>query len=96
MEFIFGSIYVYLMIYTLYIFVLALRNLKNAPFSIEKKYSRYDEKSNFAVVIYSHNNKESLATLINELKMQDYPVGNFKIFVILDDFLLSIDSTFIP
>ena len=56
MDFILYILYFYLIVYTIYLFVLSLRNLNDRPFSIEKKYSKYDEyKRNFAVIIYSHN-----------------------------------------
>ena len=67
-------------------FVLALRNLKDKPFLLEKKYSAYDSiKNNLAVVIYAHNNKEGLEGLVNQLKLQDYPLGNFKVYAVLDN-----------
>ena len=66
--------------------ILALRNLKDKPFSIEKKYSMYDNlKNNFAVIIYAHNNKMGLEELVSNLKMQDYPLANFKVYAVLDD-----------
>lgn len=84
--FILCLLYLYLIVYTLYMLVLAIRNLKDKPFSIEKKYSMYDSsRNNFAVIIYSHNNKIGLEELINELKMQDYPLGNFKVYAVLDN-----------
>ena len=86
MEFILYLIYLYVLIYTLYMFILAVRNLKDKPFSIERKYSKYDDfKNNFAVIIYSHNHKECLEELVEDLKMQDYPLANFKVYVVLDD-----------
>lgn len=86
MEFILYLIYAYVLIYSLYLLVLSLRNLEDKPFSIERKYSRYDDtKNNFAVIIYSHNHKECLQELIEELKMQDYPLGNFRVYAVLDD-----------
>ena len=85
-NFILSLLYLYLIIYTLYLFILAVRNLKDKPFSIERRYSMYDdEKKNFAVIIYTHNQKDGLAELINQLKMQDYPLGNFKVYAILDN-----------
>ncbi len=86
MEFLLYILYAYVLIYTLYMAVLSVRNLKDKPFSIEKKYSRYDDvKRNFAVIIYSHNHKDSLIDLVNDLKMQDYPLANFKVYAILDN-----------
>ena len=86
MEFILYLVYLYVLIYTLYLLILAVRNLKDKPFTIERKYSKYDEtKNNFAVIIYSHNHKECLEQLVEELKMQDYPLANFRVYAVLDD-----------
>lgn len=86
MEFILYIVYLYILIYTLYMFILSLRNLKDRPFTIERKYSKYNEfKNNFAVIIYSHNHKNCLEELVEELKMQDYPLANFNVYVILDN-----------
>lgn len=86
MEFILYLIYLYVIVYTIYLFILSVRNLKDKPYRIEKRYSRHDEtKNRFAVIIYSHNHKECLETLIEKLKMQDYPLANFKIYAVLDD-----------
>ncbi len=85
MEFILDILYIYVAIYSLYFLALAIRNLNDKPFKIEKRYSQYDEKDNLAVVIYARNNRITLENLIKELKMQDYPVDNFRVFVILDN-----------
>lgn len=86
MKFILYLVYCYLIIYTCYLFLLSVRNLKDKPFSIEKKYSKYDNsKRNFAVIVYSHNHKACLEELIEELKMQDYPLASFKVYAILDN-----------
>lgn len=79
-------IYIYLVIFTIYLAVLALRNLKDKPFEIEKRYSAFDEvKNNLAVIIYCHNNRTGLEELVNELKMQDYPLAGFKVYAVLDN-----------
>ena len=86
MTVILSLLYLYFGIYTFYMLILALRNLKDKPFLIEKKYSKYDDyKNNFAVIIYSHNNKENLENLVNQLKMQDYPLAKFKVYGVLDN-----------
>lgn len=85
MELILNILYIYVAIYSLYFLTLAVRNLNDKPFKIEKRYSQHDEKDNIAVVIYAQNNKITLENLIKELKMQDYPIANFKIFTILDN-----------
>ncbi len=85
MEFILDILYIYVALYSLYFLALALRNLNDKPFKIEKRYSQYDEKDNLAIVIYARNNKITLENLIRELKMQDYPINNFRVFVLLDN-----------
>ena len=85
MELILDILYIYVAVYSLYFMALALRNLNDRPFKIEKRYSQYEEKDNIAVVIYARNNKITLENLIRELKMQDYPINNFRVFVILDN-----------
>lgn len=67
-------------------FALSIRNLRDKPFRIEKKYSKHDGmKRKFGVVIYSHNNKICLEELIEKFKMQDYPLAKFKVYAILDN-----------
>ena len=79
-------IYLYLAIYTLYLAVLSIRNLKDKAFDIEKRYSMFDEvKNNIAVIIYCHNNKVGLEDLVKELKMQDYQLASFKVYAVLDN-----------
>ena len=85
MEFILDILYLFAAAYTLYFLALAIRNLNDRKFLREKRLSQYEEKDNLAVVIYSHNNKRTLENLIRELKMQDYPINNFKVFAILDN-----------
>ncbi len=85
MEVILDILYVYVVLYTLFFLALAIRNLNDKPFKRERRLSQYDEKENLAVVIYAHNNKGTLAQLINQLKLQDYPIDNFKVFVLLDN-----------
>lgn len=85
MEFILNILYVYVAIYSFYFLALALRNFSDKRFRTEMRYSQHEVKNNFAVVIYAHNNKSSLERLIAELKMQDYPINNFRVFVILDN-----------
>ncbi len=85
MELILDILYIYVAVYTIYFTALALRNLNDRPFKIEKRYSKYEQKDNLAIVIYARNNKITLEDLIKELKMQDYPINNFRVFVILDN-----------
>lgn len=85
MELILDLLYLYIAIYSVYFFALAIRNLNDKPFRIEKRYSQYEKNANLAVVIYTHNDKDTLTGLINQLKAQDYPIANFRTYVILDN-----------
>lgn len=85
MEIILDIFYVFIAAYTVYFLALSVRNLNDKAFTREKRHSQYEEKDNISVVVYSHNNKKTLANLVNEIKLQDYPINNFKVFVILDN-----------
>ena len=85
MELILNILYLYVAVYSLYFLALAIRNLNDKPFKIEKRYAQYSEKDNLAVIIYARNNRITLDNLIKELKMQDYPINNFRVFIILDN-----------
>lgn len=85
MEYVLNLLYFYAAAYSVYFLVLAFRNLNDGKFRIEKRYAAHEDKDNFAVIVYSHNNKQTLETLVNELKMQDYPVDAFRVFAILDN-----------
>ena len=84
MELILDILYIYVAVYTVFFLALAIRNLSDKKFKREKKYSQFEDKDNLAVVIYAHNNADTLENLINEIKSQDYPIGNFKVFLILE------------
>lgn len=85
MEIILDILYLFAAAYTIYFLALAVRNLNDTRFQREKRFSMYEEKDNLAVVIYSHNNKRTLENLVREIKSQDYPISNFKVFAILDN-----------
>ena len=68
MEFILNLLYIYVALYSLYFLALALRNLNDRPFQIEKRYVQFEDKDNIAVIIYAHNNRDALLNLVNELK----------------------------
>ena len=85
MELILDILFIYVLLYSIYFFALSIRNLNDKSFKIEKRYSQYDTKDNLAVIVYAQNNKVTLENLIKELKMQDYPINNFSVFVILDN-----------
>lgn len=85
MEFILNLLYIYIALYTVFFFVLAVKNLNDRKFRIQQKYNNLNGKNNFCIVIYSHNNELSLENLIKQLKNQNYPLENFSTFVILDN-----------
>ena len=80
MELVLDILYIYVAVYSFYFLALAIRNLNDKPFKIEKRYATHEEKDNLAIVIYARNNKITLENLVKELKMQDYPVNNFPCF----------------
>jgi len=85
MELILNLLYFYIAIYSVYFFVLSLKNLNDRKFRIQEKYSNMNCQNNLCVIIYSHNNEVTLENLIKQLKTQDFPSDNFSTFVILDN-----------
>ena len=85
MSLILNIIYLFVALYTLYFLALALRNMFSKPFRTNLLHSSYEDKENIAVVVYAHNNRKTLANLVNNLKSQDYPINKFRVFVLLDN-----------
>lgn len=78
-------LYIYIAMYSLFFFVLAIKNLNDRKLRIQQKYTNLSGQNNLCVIIYSHNNEVSLDYLIKQLKNQDYPNENFSAYVILDN-----------
>ena len=85
MELILNIVYIYIAVFSLYYFILAIRSLNDKPFVLFRKYSNNVEPVLLSVVIYAHNNYEALKSMLNQLKQQTYPIQNFIIQVILDN-----------
>lgn len=85
MELILNVIYIYIGIFSIYFFILALKSLNDKKFRLDRKYAMNAEQEVLCVVLYSHNNYEALKNMLNQLKHQTYPVPNFIIHVILDN-----------
>ena len=85
MELILDLIYIYIGIFSIYFFVLAIKSLNDRKFRLDKKYAMNAEQEVLCVVLYSHNNYEALKSMLNQLKHQTYSVQNFIIQVILDN-----------
>lgn len=85
MTFILNLLFIYIAIYTVFFFILAVKNLNDRKFRIQQKYNNLSCQNNFCIIIYSHNNEVSLENLVKQLKNQNYPLQNFSTFVILDN-----------
>lgn len=83
MKLIIYLIYIYLTVYTVYFTALAVKALQ------KKKRKLRDEQQkklhNLCVVVYAHNNKDTVENLIKQLKNQTYPSTNYTIQLILDN-----------
>ena len=82
MKLIIYLIYLYLTVYTVYFTALAVAGLnkkKKVRDNVDKKYN------NICVVVYSHNNKETVENLVKQLKNQTYPSGHYTIQLVLDN-----------
>ncbi|MGN1125189.1 MAG: glycosyltransferase [Candidatus Gastranaerophilaceae bacterium] len=85
MELILDLIYIYIAIFSIYYFVLALRSLNEKRLFLDLKYSVNANKSMLCTIIYAHNNYEALKNMIEQLMNQSYPMQNQIIYVILDN-----------
>lgn len=85
MEIILDLLYIYVAFYSVFFFVLAIKNLNDRKFRIQQKYNNLGCKNNLCVIIYSHNNEVNLESLVRQLKNQDYPLESFSTYVILDN-----------
>lgn len=85
MELILNILYIYIAVYSVFFFVLSVKNLNDRKFRIQQKYNTSNYQNNLCVIIYSHNNEVSLEYLVKQLKNQDYPNQSFSTYVILDN-----------
>ncbi len=82
MKLIIYLIYLYLTVYTVYFTSLAIAGLNKK----RKQRDNYDKKyHNLCVVVYSHNNKDTIENLIKQLKNQTYPHEHYTVQLILDN-----------
>lgn len=75
-------LFIYLTVYTVYYLALvgaALWSKKRKTGNTELK------RNNMCVVVYSHNNKQTIENLVKQLKSQTYPKNNYTIQVVLDN-----------
>lgn len=75
-------LYFYITCFTIYFTLLALQCLRRRRKVRDKYTAKYN---NMCVIVYSHNDKETLEQLVKLLKAQDYPISCFSIYVILDN-----------
>ena len=85
MELILDFIYIYLGIFSIYFFILGIKSISSGKFNRELRYSGIVDKSVLCIVLYSHNNYESLKNMLALLRQQNYPAGKYTIQVILDN-----------
>lgn len=85
MEFILDLLYIYVALYSVFFFVLAIKNLNDRKFRIQQKYNNLGYANNLCIIIYSHDNEVHLENLVKQLKNQDYPLESFSTYVILDN-----------
>src|SRR5574344_918239 len=82
MEIILDILYIYVAVFTLYFLILALRNLKDRKL---KEQPNFAGQNNLCVIVYSHNNANTLPNLIKQLRAQSYPPAEYSVYMILDN-----------
>ncbi len=81
--FILAIFFIYVAIFTLYFAIIVTSSFVN--FGRKKDSDVQKEYKNLIVIIYSHNNEKTIVNLLEQLKKQDYPKGNYQIHIILDN-----------
>lgn len=75
-------LFIYLTVFTAYYLRLVFGSLK---YRKRKNRDLNIKKNNLCVVVYSHNNQETVENLIKQLKNQTYPKNNYTIQLVLDN-----------
>lgn len=83
MKIIIYLLFVYLTIFTIYYTALVGSTFNKKRKRISDNYNK--KLNNLCVVVYSHNNKETVENLIKQLKNQTYPSRNYTIQLVLDN-----------
>src|SRR5574344_829258 len=82
MEIILDILYVYIAVFTVYFLILAIRNLKDKKLKEQQPYAPHN---NLCVIVYSHNNANTLSNLIKQLRAQSNPPEFYSVYMILDN-----------
>lgn len=85
MELILNSLYFYIALYSIFFFIMAIKNLNDRKFRIMQRNTNLSGENNLCIIIYSHNDGIKLENLIRQLKEQDYGAQNFSTYLILDN-----------
>ena len=82
MKLIIYLIYLYVTVYTVYFAAMAVATLKKAK-KVRDEYNK--KQNNLCVVVYAHNNRETVENLIKQLKNQTYPQNHYTVQLVLDN-----------
>lgn len=85
MDILVNSLYIYVAIYSVFFFALALKNLNDRKFRVQQRENNLGYPNNLCIIIYCHNKEFALENLIKQLKGQNYPLECFSTYVILDN-----------
>lgn len=85
MELILDLLYIYIAIFSLYYFILAIRSLNENKLIAFRRNSADIEQDLICAIVYSHNNYEALKNILDQLVHQSYSTQNFMVYVILDN-----------
>ncbi len=85
MEFLINALYIYIAIFSIYFFILSLRNLFHGRLKFDAKKARNIDQKQLCIVIYTHNQLKDLKRILSQIKTQDYQKHNYQVYVILDN-----------
>ena len=85
MELLINALYIYIAVFSVYFFILSLRNLTTNRSKINETVAYNIEKKQLCVIIYTHNQLKDLERMLGQIRGQDYAINNFQVYVILDN-----------
>ena len=83
--FILTIVFLYISIYAFYFAIISFMSRYRRKFVRNGMYNKTNYNNNIVVIVYAHNQENSVASLLEMLNKQKYPKENFKTYIILDN-----------
>ncbi len=78
-------LYIYVVVFSFYFLLLAIKNLSTKFFKRQQRVENTGVQRKLCVIIYAHNNLKNVENIVKQLKEQTYSPENFITFLVLDN-----------